>query len=264
MSERNEGNDSSSVPVSGIQFGGMERLSPIDAAQRIVSARFPDARAAFLTGSALTRRLTSTSDLDIVVVLQGRPAPFRENICEYGWPVELFVQSPASIKYFVAKETSEHCAPTLKMLSDGHILVSVDGEAEQLQSEAIERFAKGPSSISIEEMERRRYALTGQLDDLIGATDPTELLYITQQILVGASELALLSKGQWLASGKWLQRHLVLSDPELSIQLSGAMKAVLETGEKEPIEDVVREILERVGGPLTEGYRVAGEIPDLS
>ena len=240
----------------------MERPSAIDAAQRIVNARFPDARAAFLTGSALTTRLTSTSDLDIVVVLQGRPAPFRENIHEYGWPVELFVQSPASIKYFVAKEAAEHHAPTLKMLSDGHILVSVDGEAEKLQTEAIERFAEGPSSVSIEEMERRRYSLTDQLDDFIGATDPIELLYISQQILVGASELALLSKAQWLASGKWLPRHLALSEPELSIRLSSAIKAVLETGEKEPIEDVVREILERVGGPLAEGYRVAGEIPD--
>lgn len=241
----------------------MERLNAIDAAHRIVHARFPDAMAAFLTGSALTTRLTSTSDLDIVVVLQGKPAPFRENIREYGWSVELFVQSPASIKYFVAKEASEHCAPTLKMLSDGHILVSVDGEAEKLQTEAVERFARGPSPISIEEMERRRYTLTDQLDDLIGATDPTELLYISQQLLVGASELALLSKAQWLASGKWLSRHLALSEPELSIQLSSAIKAVLETGEKEPIEDVVRKILERVGGPLTEGYRVAGEIPDL-
>jgi len=241
----------------------MERLGAIDAAQRIVNARFPDARAAFLTGSALTTRLTSTSDLDIVVVLQGRPAPFRENIREYGWPVELFVLSPASIKYFVAKETSEHCAPTLKMLLDGHILVSVDEEAERLQSEAIERFAKGPSSISNEEMSRRRYMLTDQLDDLIGATDSTELLYISQQLLVGASELALLSKGQWLAVGKWLPRHLTISEPELPIRFSIAVKAVLETGEKQPMEEVVREILERVGGPLTEGYRVAGEIPNL-
>ncbi len=237
----------------------MERLGAIDAAQRIVTARFPEARAAFLTGSALTTHLTSTSDLDIVVVLPGRPAPFRENIREYGWLVELFVQSPASIKYFVAKETSEHCAPTLKMISDGHILVSVDGEAEKLQSEAVERFAKGPSPVSTDDMERRRYSLTDQLDDLIGVTDPIELLYISQQILVGASELALISRAQWLASGKWLPRHLALSEPELSIRLSGAIKAVLENGEKKPIDDVVREILERVGGPLTEGYRVAGE-----
>lgn len=241
----------------------MERLGAIDAAQRIVSARFPDARAAFLTGSALTARLTPTSDLDIVIVLQGRPAPFRENVREYGWPVELFVQSPASIKYFVAKEASEHCGTTLKMLSDGHILASIDGEAELLQTEAMERFAKGSSPISIEEMRRRRYALTDQLDDLIGATDPTELLYISQQLLIGASELALLSKAQWLASGKWLSRHLALSEPELSLQLSIAVKTVLETGEKKQLREVVHEILERVGGPLTEGYRVAGEIPDL-
>ena len=90
------------------------------------------------------------------------------------------------------------------------------------------------------------------------------MLYISQQLLVGAGgELALLSKAQWLASGKWLPRHLALSEPELSIQLSSAIKAIVETGEKALIEDVVREILERVGGPLTEGYRVAGEIPDL-
>ena len=241
----------------------MERLAPIDAAKRIVSARFPEARAAFLTGSALTKRLTSTSDLDIVVVLQGKPAPFRETIREFGWLVELFVQSPASIKYFVAKEASEHQATTLKMLSDGHILISLDAEAERLQSEATETFDKGPSVMSIEEMRRRRYTLTDQLGDLIGANDPTELLYISQQILVGASELALRSKAQWLASGKWLLRHLALSESELSIQLSSAILALLETGDKEPIKAVVREILERVGGPLAEGYRDAGEIPDL-
>lgn len=241
----------------------MERLDAIDAAQRIVTAHFPTAQAAFLTGSALTTRVTPTSDLDIVVILEGKPAPFRENIREYGWPVELFVQSPESIESFVAKEMRDHCAPTLTMLANGHILVSVDGVAERLQSKAIERLAKGPFSVSTEEMERRRYELTDQLDDLIGVTDSIELLYICQQILVGASELALLSKKQWLASGKWMVRHLALSEPELSIQIFHAIKAVLEAGEKEPLIDLVTEILERVGGPLTEGYHAAGEIPEL-
>ena len=240
----------------------MERLEALEAAHRVVSARFPDALAAFLTGSARTARITSTSDLDIVIVLRDRPAPFRETIREYGWLVELFVQNPGSIKNFSDAEAKEHRAPTLKMLSDGYILVSVDGEAERLQLAAIERLAKGPSYISVEEMRNRRYALTDQLDDFIGATDPMELLYICQQLLIGTSELALLSKSQWLASGKWLSRHLTASEPELSLRLFDATTAVFATGDKDLLTTLVREILERVGGSLMEGYRVEGEVPD--
>lgn len=110
-------------------------------------------------------------------------------------------------------------------------------------------------------MRRRRYALTDQLDDFIGATDPIELLYIGQQLVVGASELALLSKSQWLASGKWLPRFLAENDPELALQLNKAIESVISHGEKRLMEITVLEILERVGGPLAAGYHAAGEIP---
>lgn len=238
----------------------MERLDPLEAAQRIVSARFPDATAAFLTGSVLSTRRTATSDLDIVIVLRDRPAPFRETIREHGWVIELFVQTLASIKYFSDLEEASHSATTLQMIADGHILRSVNEAAEQIQSDAIERLAKGPIPIIDEEMAKRRYMLTDQLDDFIGATDPIELFYIAEQLVIGTSELALLSKSSWLASGKWLPRHLEVSDSTLPARLVDATKAVLVHGEKSPLEVIVREILERVGGPYSEGYRVSGEI----
>lgn len=241
----------------------MERHDALEVAQRIVHERFPDAIAAFLTGSALTSRRTPTSDLDIVIVLNGRPAPFRETIHEHHWLVELFVQSPASIKYFSDLEAASLSATTMRMIADGHILVSVDGEAERVQLVALDRLAEGPSPISEEEMGRRRYSLSDQLDDLIGATDPTELLYISQQLVVGASELALLSRSQWLSSGKWLPRDLDISDPDLSLQLLEASKEIIVRGDKRQMENIVREILGRVGGPLLEGYRDAREIPGL-
>lgn len=157
-------------------------------------------------------------------------------------------------------EASSHSATTLQMIADGHILISMDKAAEQIQSDAIERLAKGPIPTTDEEMARRRYMLTDQLDDFIGATDPTELFYIAEQLVIGTSELALLSKSRWLATGKWLPRHLELSDPALPARLVEATKSVLVHGEKLPLEVVVREILERVGGPLSDGYRVSGEI----
>ncbi|MFA5919468.1 MAG: nucleotidyltransferase domain-containing protein [Candidatus Nanopelagicaceae bacterium] len=238
----------------------MERLDPLEAAQHIVSERFPDATAAFLTGSALSTRRTITSDLDIVIVLKDNPAPFRETIREHGWMIELFVQTLASIKFFSDLEAADHRATTLQMIADGRILRSVDEAAEHIQSDAIERLSKGPSPITAEEMLRRRYMLTDQLDDFIGATDQSELFYIAEQLVLGTSELALLSKSKWLATGKWLPRHLEVSDSTLSSRLVEATKAVLVHGDKLSLEVVVREILERVGGPFSEGYHVSGEI----
>lgn len=238
----------------------MERLDALEAAKRIVSARFPEASAAFLTGSALSARRTSTSDLDIVVVLQGPPAPFRETTHEHGWPVELFVQSLASIKYFSDLEAANQSAVTLQMISDGFVILSIAGEAERIQTSATERLKVGPPLLSESEMRKRRYMLTDQLDDFIGATDSIEILYITQQLLIGCSELALLSKRRWLSSGKWLPRALAMSDFDLSDRLYSAAKSTIVDEDKTPMEAVVREVLKRVGGPLTEGYKVEGEI----
>lgn len=238
----------------------MERLDALDAARQIVSDRFPDAIAAFLTGSALTSRRTSTSDLDIVVVLNGPPAPFRETARAHGWPIELFVQTRDSIKYFSDLEAVNFSATTLQMISDGFVLLSVDDEAERIQSDANRRLKEGPPPLSGGEMNRRRYMLTDQLDDLMGSNDSTEILYITQQLLIGCSELALLSKKQWLSSGKWLPRILAISDFDLADRLYGAAREVIAEDEKSAMEFIVLEILKRVGGPLREGYKVEGEI----
>lgn len=238
----------------------MERLDALDAARQIIGARFPDAIAAFLTGSMLTARRTSTSDLDIFIVLPGSPAPFRETLREHGWPVELFVQTIESIKYFSELEAKDYSGVTLKMISDGFILHSINGQAEQIQKNAHEKLTKGPRPLSDHEMRRRRYLLTDQLDDLIGSTDPTEILYITQQLVIGCSELALISKKQWLSSGKWLSRSLVKADPDFSDRLYQAARSVLIEEDKTAMEVVTREVLKRVGGPLTDGYKVEGHI----
>lgn len=239
----------------------MERLDPLDAAQRIVKAGFPNAVAAFLTGSVLTEARTPRSDLDIVILLRGGPAPFRETIREFGWPVELFVHTPTSINYFSNLEAAGHRATTQKMIADGRILVSEEGEAERIQSAAHAYLAVGPPSPSVEEMSRRRYTLTDQLDDFMGASEPTELLYIIGELVTGVSELALLSRLHWLATGKWLPRHLAVSDPDLSRRLLDATKSAITSGKKRQMEVIVHEILERVGGPLKEGYRVGVVTP---
>jgi hypothetical protein len=232
----------------------MDRFSAIDTAKRIVAERYPDASAAFLGRLTLSESNTPSGDLDIVIILRNGPAPFRETIQDHGWHIELFVHTPATVKYFSMLEAIGHRATTEKMIADGSVLLSLNGAAEQIQSVATAHLAKGPSQIPDEELKRRRYVLTELLDDLSGTSNRLEIIYLVGQLIVGTSELALLTKFHWLASGKRLPRHLAICEPELSKRIVEATDAAIIGGKKEDLEAIVREVLAGVGGPLKEGY----------
>jgi hypothetical protein len=151
-------------------------VDAFDAARHVVAERFPDALAAMLAGSAGTALNTATSDLDIVVFLGGPPAPFRETTRRGGWIVELFVHTPTSYPRFIERETNEHRSPLLHMCGEGRLLIDTDAFGVTLQDQARHLIEAGPTPLTDREREDRRYALTDQLDDLVGGQDQDELV----------------------------------------------------------------------------------------
>ncbi|WP_063789922.1 nucleotidyltransferase domain-containing protein [Streptomyces sp. MMG1121] len=226
-------------------------------ARDLVRNRFPGARAAFLAGSILTDRRTPTSDLDIVVLLTGPPAPFRESLVHEGRPVELFVQTEADWRGFAARESAERKSPLLAMCADGVLLADADGLGAALQAEPRERLAAGPPAVPAAELEDRRYELTDALDDFRGCADPLERTYLVADLLRRASELALLAGGHWLGGGKWLSRRLAEAEPGLHSRLTGgATEAITGTPEGADVfMNAVGEALALAGGPLWAGYQ---------
>ncbi|WP_406315495.1 nucleotidyltransferase domain-containing protein [Streptomyces sp. NBC_00118] len=228
---------------------------PVLTAHELVRDRFPGARAAFLAGSVLTDRRTPTSDLDIVVLLDGPPAPNRENLVYRGWPVELFVQTQAAWHRFADQETAKRSSPLLAMCSDGMLLVDTDGLGASLQAEARKRWAAGPPPLSDRERDYQRYILTDLLDDLRGCADPAERVHLVAHMLQRASQLVLLVGGHWLGGGKWLSRRLAAADPGLHRALTGGAAQAF-TGDTSVFAAAVTEVLDRAGGPLWDGYAV--------
>ncbi|MER5202493.1 nucleotidyltransferase domain-containing protein [Streptomyces sp. NPDC002825] len=228
---------------------------PVLTARELVRDRFPAARAAFLAGSVLTDRRTPTSDLDVVVLLDGPPAPLRENLLYRGWPVELFVQTEAFWHSFVEQETAKRRSPLLAMCADGMLLVDADGLGASLQAEARRRWAAGPPPLSDHERDYQRYILTDLLDDLSGCADPAERVYLVSHILQRASELVLLIGGHWLGSGKWLSRRLAAASPAAHSALSEAAPRAI-TGDTQGFAAAVTEVLDLAGGPLWDGYAI--------
>lgn len=102
-------------------------MDAIAAARTVVDEHHPDARAAFLGGSVVTGRRTAMSDLDIVVLLHGAPAPYRASFRHDDWPVELFVHTEATWYAYVEREVRKRRSPLLWMCAAGLLLFDTDG-----------------------------------------------------------------------------------------------------------------------------------------
>lgn len=229
-------------------------MDAVDVARELVAARFPGALGAMLAGSACTVHRTATSDLDILVFLGGPPAPFRETTRHDGWLVELFVQTHTSYATFIERETRERRSPLLHMCAEGRLLVDADGVVAAIQSDAQQQLAAGPAPLTDRERDDRRYALTDQLDDLLGCQDDDELTIIGARLLTWTAELALLERRCWLSQGKWLLRRLRAAEPALSRDLIDAYRCLVALDGRQKLAQVARRVLDESGGPLMEGY----------
>jgi hypothetical protein len=194
-----------------------------------------------------------TSDLDIVVVLGGPPAPYRETIRTDGRPVELFVHTEESLAYWYARDASEGHCTLAHMMATGAPLT--DGaHVRDLQEAARSHVAVGPPVWTDAELAYRRYALTDALDDLAGATDQDERDVVASQVTAMAAELALHTRGGWLGRGKWLVRQLRSCDAGLSADLMAAHRVAVAEGDTAVLAAISDRLLDEVGGRLTEGF----------
>ena len=151
---------------------------PVADARALIAERFPAAHAAFLGGGVLSARRTSTSDLDIVVVVDGPPAPYRESLRWRGWPAELFVHRLGTTGAWFARDVARRRPTLMRMCADGVILADADGTAAAIRTQAQTLLAAGPPPASTAEVDGYRYGLTDLLDDLAGSTDPGETIVI--------------------------------------------------------------------------------------
>jgi hypothetical protein len=212
-------------------------------ARDLVAERFPNASWAILTGSVLGPDRTAGSDLDIVVLREEEPG-YRESLYFRGWPVELFVHTPARLAVFLERELAKRKPSTHRMLARG---VALLGDPGELTARCARVLAAGPPPLTHAERDRLRYGLTDLLDDYQHAVDVGERAVIAAAIWNESARAALAFAGRWLSGGKWLLRELRELDPAFAARWLAARD--------EPAA-LAAEVLARAGGPLFEGYRM--------
>ena len=229
--------------------------SPLNAARSFVEERYPQAVMAFLGGSAVSGKVTATSDLDVLVLLGDEfdDVAFVETTKHRGWLVEAFVYGPAAAEHWMRRGREER-RPVLDTLSANGLALIDDAPARNWADHARKVLADGPDAPDPAEVARRRYSISSLLDDLEGSYDGAERYVIAAAIWRESAELALLATGRWLATGKWLVRQLLEGDDFGLVQW-----AAEDRGHRE-LMTICRAVLDIVGGYLQSGF-VRGERP---
>lgn len=237
------------------QPAASERPPAVDAAREVVQRRFVGVHQAWLAGSVVTGVPTATSDLDITV-LRPRGAVYRESIVSHGWPIELFVHTPASVRRYVAKDVARRRPTMLRLIGSGTPLVP-GGQGLDLQVECLALLRQGPGPVAIDDLRMMRYALTDAVDDLadVGDADRTAS---SVEVWRQSAELVLASARWWSGTGKWLGRELAMLDArdgtDWATRLNEGLRASL-AGDSSPLVQAAAECLSASGGRLWEGFR---------
>lgn len=227
---------------------------PVADAQVLVGELFPNAVWGLVTGSVVTAHRTPGSDLDIVVALpDGDPlAPYRQSRYFRTWPVELFVHDAESLDAYLAKELARRKPHLHRMIAGG---IAVVGDPSVWQARCATVLAAGPPPLTDDEHAAARYSLTDLLDDLASAVDPDEQAVIATLTWTRAADNLLAVAGRWPGAGKWLLRELRALDPDV------AVRWLIARNDIGRIEAFAREVLDRMGGPLFDGYLVPAPCP---
>jgi hypothetical protein len=235
---------------------------PLDDARALVRERYPQAVWAVLAGSVLTGHRTAGSDLDIVVALPlGDPlAPRRESLVFRYWPVELFVHDDETLDWWLAKERPQR-KPTLHRMVCGTPVV---GDPADRRAACRAILDAGPEPMAPAQLEAARYGLTDLLDDLVHAIDPGERHVIATTLWTNAAHGALVAANRWDGNGKWLLRELRGLDEDLAAGFGGDLADRWLAAHHDPdaIEAFAREVLDRLGGPLFNGYLAVAPRPE--
>lgn len=226
-------------------------------AVRLVRERYPTAVAAIIGGSFATGRQTATSDIDLLLLFDHVDRAWRDTLVAEGRTVELFGHDMATFTYFCHEmDAPGGTVPLAMMVVEGENILAAGNAYARLRALAHAIVTAGPPELGVENLQRRRYAITTALEDLVDSTHPGEALAVACQLYEALADLHLRAAGEWSGGGKHLFRRLQAFDAAIAGLLDGALRraaADLPAGQR-AFEQVAAAVLAPVGGPLLDGF----------
>lgn len=224
----------------------MNRNDYVKLAADLLEERWPQAIGAFAAGSILRGQGKPNSDIDMVVLLPEGPRQYRGFLWREGMPFDVFVHHPGSLRHYFRQGWRERRPVLQNIIAEAELLPAADRRLWVWQRYARNLLRHGPPPVEEKDWIRRRYFLMSQLDDYADAAH-------AERAAIAASLYELLldalcdRANVWRGCGKWAARWARRADPEMFERIEAARAA----GE---IDEIGREILALIGGPLEEEW----------
>jgi predicted nucleotidyltransferase len=214
--------------------------------------KYPEAKTAFLGGSAAQGTTTPYSDMDVVIIFEKLDHAYREALEFEGILIDAFVHDPETLEYFYEQyDVSTKMLGLPSMIGKGVEFPEITSLGQTIQKRAKELLAKKPT-FSVQDRDSYRFHITDLLDDLKGCEEDSHEFFATaEELHRKLAEFILLSNGHWIGSGKILVRLLESCDAKLAEHLFQNFKSF----DLQKIEHCVNEILIPHGGLLWIGFR---------
>lgn len=226
-----------------------------EAAHALKIEKYNKATTVLLAGSVVRGEGTEHSDLDIVVVYDHVASAFRESYLYQGWPVEVFVHDPGTLKYFFKEHDCRSAIPSLAtMVSEGIEIPASTNASQSYKKLADTVLSEGPMKWSESDVDGSRYAITNLVDDLRAPRSHIELIATATELHRALAQHIFRTRRMWMATGKMIPRQLEREFPQLANQWNVGFTRLFESGNIEDVMSLVCLVLKPDGGWLFDGY----------
>lgn len=229
----------------------------LDTARKALAVHHPGADCALVAGSIVRGRGTPTSDIDLVVLYpEGFEAAERHSIVLDGWPIEMFMHCPKSLRYYFEQDRALGVCTLATMVSEGIEIPEPTAFSARTKALAKSVVGAGPLTLSPAANEEARYLITNLIDDVAGASEAEARLAALRELHDALADFHLRAQGKWTGRGKALTRLLQASDPDLASALHNAYLHAHD-GETAPVLSLAERIIAPYGGRVWDGFRRA-------
>ncbi len=233
----------------------MDLAAALDITRDIRDQRFPDAGVVLLAGSIVRGEATAHSDLDLVVIHARVKQACRTSFRQDGWPVEAFIHDLQTLNYFFLEVDRPSGVPSLcDMVADGIEVPEASGLSREAKGLARRVLDEGPESWTEADRDASRYAITDLIEDIRAPRSSHELRAALTSLYSATAHHFCRSRGLWSAKAKMIPRKLASYDRAFADRFVEAFEAAFRDAETEKVIRLCRDVLERDGGFLFEGY----------
>ena len=210
----------------------------------------------FWAGSVVNNQGTTASDLDLVIVYEELPNAFREAFIFDEWPIDAFVHTIGTLRYFFEEsKNGSGISGLIQMILHGREITEPSPFSKHIKTLAEQFLQKGPIAWNKEKMDTERFLITDLLEDIEFPKTRTEQIASTASLYDLLAQFYFRSQNKWSASGKSIARYLELDNPALAQNFTESFECVFKTGNITHLKQLTQKILQPYGGFLWEGYK---------